>query len=81
MSSEESYLQGSFSIDAGVVCQETYRSAESRMQQEALRRHVLRVLRIWRDWFIFSDDFLNGLQVRLSFQRSILSIDPVLTIS
>ena len=51
------------------------------MQQEALRRHVLRVLRIWRDWFIFSDDFLNGLQVRLSFQRSILSIDPVLTIS
>ena len=33
------------------------------MQQEALRRHVLRVLRIWRDWFIFADDFLNGLQV------------------
>jgi hypothetical protein len=33
------------------------------MHQEALRRHVLRLLRIWRDWFIFADDFLNGLQV------------------
>lgn len=35
------------------------------MAQESLRRHVLRVLRIWRSWFIFSDDFLNGLQVPL----------------
>jgi hypothetical protein len=43
--------------------QETYRSVESRMAQESLRRHVLRVLRIWRSWFIFTDDFLNGLQV------------------
>ncbi len=24
---------------------------------------MLRVLRVWRDWFIFSDDILNGLQV------------------
>lgn len=31
--------------------------------QEGLRRHVLRVLRVWRDWFIFGDDILNGLQV------------------
>ena len=33
--------------------------------QEGLRRHVLRVLRVWRSWFIFGDDFLNGLQARL----------------
>ena len=44
--------------------QETYRSVDSRMAQESLRRYVLRVLRVWRSWYIFSDDFLNGLQVR-----------------
>lgn len=44
--------------------QETYRSVDSRMAQESLRRYVLRVLRVWRSWFIFSDDFLNGLQAR-----------------
>lgn len=44
--------------------QETYRGCDSRMAQEGLRRHVLRVLRMWRSWSIFSDDFLNGLQVR-----------------
>lgn len=48
---------------AGGWAQETYRSVDSRMAQESLRRHVLRVLRVWRSWFIFSDDFLNGLQV------------------
>ncbi|KAK9825189.1 hypothetical protein WJX81_005170 [Elliptochloris bilobata] len=42
--------------------QMTYRSVDGRMAQEALRRHVLRLLRVWRSWFIFSDDFLNGLQ-------------------
>eukprot|EP00192_Tetraselmis_astigmatica_P006934 CAMPEP_0117654630 /NCGR_PEP_ID=MMETSP0804-20121206/3845_1 /TAXON_ID=1074897 /ORGANISM="Tetraselmis astigmatica, Strain CCMP880" /LENGTH=766 /DNA_ID=CAMNT_0005460921 /DNA_START=206 /DNA_END=2503 /DNA_ORIENTATION=+ len=41
---------------------ECYRSCTSRMTQETLRRHVLRVLRVWRGWFAFSDDFLNGLQ-------------------
>ena len=46
-----------------VWVQEAYRGAESRMVQEAMRRHVLRVLRIWRSWFLFSDDYLNGLQV------------------
>ena len=25
-------------------------------------RYVLRVLRIWRNWYIFSNDYLNGLQ-------------------
>ena len=47
-----------------VRVQETYRSVDSRRAQESLRRDVLRVLRVWRSWFIFSDDFLNGLQVR-----------------
>jgi len=42
--------------------QEVYRSAESRMAQELLRKHVLKVLRVWRGWYIFSDDYLNGLQ-------------------
>ena len=42
--------------------QETYRSADSRMAQEFLRKHVLKVLRVWRGWYIFSDDYLNGLQ-------------------
>jgi U2-associated protein SR140 len=42
--------------------QEASRCAEGRMAQEALRRHVLKVLRVWRGWYIFSDDFLNGLQ-------------------
>jgi hypothetical protein len=37
--------------------------------QEGLRRHVLRVLRVWRDWFIFGDDILNGLQVCLHCNR------------
>jgi hypothetical protein len=42
---------------------EAYRGADGRMAQELLRRHVLKLLRIWRGWFIFSDDFVNGLQV------------------
>jgi len=46
------------------------------MTQEGLRRHVLRVLRMWRSWSIFSDDFLNGLQVGLVTCRN----HPALTI-
>ena len=42
--------------------QEAHRGAGGRMAQEYLRRHVLKVLRVWRGWYIFSDDFLNGLQ-------------------
>jgi hypothetical protein len=41
----------------------TRRSVETRITQEALRRHVLRVLRAWRERYMFSDDYLNGLQV------------------
>ncbi|KAK9865024.1 hypothetical protein WJX84_002089 [Apatococcus fuscideae] len=42
--------------------QEVYLGLDSRITQEALRRHILRVLRVWRERFIFNDDFLNGLQ-------------------
>ena len=41
------------------------RAVETRITQEALRRHVLRVLRTWRERYVFSDDYLNGLQVRI----------------
>lgn len=39
------------------------RSLDSRMTQEVLRKHVLRVLRVWREHYLFNDDYLNGLQV------------------
>jgi U2-associated protein SR140 len=42
----------------------TYKAADSRMVQEALKRAVLRLLRVWRERFIFNDDYINGLQVR-----------------
>ncbi len=51
------------SFSLSFFLQEAYRTCESRMGQELLRRHVLKVLRVWRGWFIFGDDFLNGLQV------------------
>lgn len=47
-----------------VSFQATHKAADSRMVQEALRRAVLRLLRVWRDRFIFNDDYINGLQVR-----------------
>lgn len=34
------------------------------MTQEVLRKHVLRVLRVWREHYLFNDDYLNGLQVK-----------------
>eukprot|EP00891_Asterochloris_glomerata_P009463 jgi/Astpho2/9463/Aster-x1581 len=52
--------------------QESYAACESRIVQEGLRRHVLRVLRMWRHWYIFTDDFLNGLQA--TFLRSASSL-------
>jgi len=30
--------------------------------QEAIKKNVLRILRVWRNWYIFSTDYLNGLQ-------------------
>eukprot|EP00873_Tetraselmis_striata_P014120 jgi/Tetstr1/434384/TSEL_023485.t1 len=49
---------------------ECYRACDSRMTQETLRRHVLRVLRVWRNWYIFSDDYLNGLQATFLYVGS-----------
>ncbi|KAF6245152.1 hypothetical protein COO60DRAFT_1467710, partial [Scenedesmus sp. NREL 46B-D3] len=45
-----------------VSCNATYKAADSRMVQEALKRAVLRLLRVWRERFIFNDDYINGLQ-------------------
>lgn len=42
--------------------QETYATASSRIMQETVRKQVLRVLRVWREWHMFPDDFLNSLQ-------------------
>jgi U2-associated protein SR140 len=50
---------------------------ESRITQEALRRHVLRVLRCWRERYVFGDEFLNGLQVQPVTQRSSIANDSL----
>ena len=52
--------------------QRSYLNSSSRMLQEIIRKHVLRVLRVWRGWFMFHDDFLNGLQAMFLRGR----IDP-----
>lgn len=41
---------------------DTLLAQDSRMTREALKRHVLRVTRVWRDWFLFSEELLAGLQ-------------------
>lgn len=41
---------------------EALRSVDSALTREALKKHVLRVTRVWRDWFLFSEDLLTGLQ-------------------
>mmetsp|Transcript_16329 Transcript_16329/g.48953 ORF Transcript_16329/g.48953 Transcript_16329/m.48953 type:complete len:1001 (+) Transcript_16329:302-3304(+) len=53
-----------------------YRGAQGRVAQEGLRRHVLRVLRVWRSWFIFGDDFLNGLQAMFLRTRAAEAPQP-----
>ncbi len=53
------------------------RGVESRITQEALRRHVLRVLRCWRERYVFGDEFLNGLQVQPVTQRSSIANDSL----
>lgn len=40
-----------------------YRAADSRLTQETTRRHVLRVLKAWREKYLFNADYLNGLTV------------------
>ncbi|MEW5308379.1 MAG: hypothetical protein WDW38_000347 [Sanguina aurantia] len=55
--------------------QATYRSLDSRMTQEVLRKHVLRVLRVWREHYLFNDDYLNGLQA--TFLQAIPATEPL----
>ncbi|KAF8062719.1 RRC1 [Scenedesmus sp. PABB004] len=42
-----------------------YRAAGGRLAQEALRRPVLRLLRLWRERFMFNADYVNGLQATM----------------
>lgn len=37
-------------------------SAKDAIKREAFKRNALRVLRVWRDWYLFSEEYLNGLQ-------------------
>ena len=41
--------------------QEMYAHASSRIMQEIIKKHVVRVLRVWREWHMFNDDFLDSL--------------------
>ena len=34
--------------------------------REALKRCALRVLRVWKDWYLFSEELLAGLQATLT---------------
>eukprot|EP00889_Picochlorum_renovo_P007014 jgi/Picre1/34044/NNA_001521.t1 len=52
--------------------QECYLNAPSRMTQEHIRKRVLRVLRAWNGWYIFQEEYLQGLQA--TFLRG--RIDP-----
>jgi len=49
-----------------------YLNAPSRMTQEHIRKRVLRVLRAWNGWYIFQEEYLQGLQA--TFLRG--RIDP-----
>ncbi|GFS41957.1 RNA recognition motif (RRM)-containing protein [Actinidia rufa] len=40
-----------------------YRSITGRITAEALKERVLKVLQVWADWFLFSDAYVNGLQI------------------
>lgn len=37
--------------------------------REAFRRCTQRVLRVWKDWYLFSEEFLAGLQATFVLQR------------
>lgn len=52
---------------------ETYRSLEGRIAQEKLRKYVLSVLKVWRVWYVFSDQYIDGLQA--TFLRSATTLD------
>lgn len=41
---------------------EALTGAKDAIKREAFKRNTLRVLRVWRDWYLFSEEYLNGLQ-------------------
>lgn len=41
---------------------EALTAAKDAIKREAFKRNALRVLRVWRDWYLFSEEYLNGLQ-------------------
>ena len=41
---------------------DTLKAVAGRISAEAMKKHVLCVLRCWGDWFLFSEAFLQGLQ-------------------
>lgn len=45
----------------------------SRIAQETCKRYVFKVLRVWKQWLIFSDDYMNGLHA--SFEQQIATTD------
>lgn len=50
---------------------EAARGMESRMAQEVIRKYVLKVLKVWREWYVFSEDIINGFES--SFSRGDLT--------
>ena len=55
---------------------DTFRCVDGRISAEAMKKHVLVVLRCWGDWFLFSDAFLRGLQS--TFLRKDARLDGLL---
>jgi U2-associated protein SR140 len=45
-----------------VSFRDALKAADDVIKREAFKRNALRVLRVWRDWYLFTEDFLNGLQ-------------------
>jgi len=45
----------------------------SRIALETCKRYVSKVLRVWKQWLIFSDDYMNGLHA--SFEQQIAGTD------
>ena len=43
-------------------------SDEDVIVREAFKRCTLRVLRVWKDWYLFSDEVIAGLQATLLMQ-------------
>lgn len=53
--------------------QYSYINASSRIMQETIRKHILRILRVWREWHMFHDSFLSSLQCQFLHKHR---VDP-----